>query len=55
MAGTCLKAEPDAINKHPSPPSQARAYSRGPRQAPTLPQHHAAHPAQWASFPKQTS
>lgn len=26
MAGRCLKAEPDAINKHPGPPSQARAF-----------------------------
>lgn len=30
MAGRCLKAEPDAINEHLSPPSQAGACPRGP-------------------------
>lgn len=30
MAGRCLKAEPDAINKHPSPPSRAGACPGGP-------------------------
>lgn len=54
MAGKCLKAEPDAINKQPSRPSQARACLREPGEAPALPQHPTAHPAQYTPISKQT-
>lgn len=51
MAGRCLKAEPDAINKHPSPPSRAGACPGGGAQVSPIPAHK-AHPARRVPRPR---